>query len=56
MCQEHAVHTSSKLKALSELDRKRWWVTPEHSLGFSHPDILLILLGCENQRNAKLGR
>ena len=56
MFQKYVVHTSnSKTYSLSKLDRKRWWLNPELSLGFGHPDIPL-RLGCENQRNPKRER
>ena len=37
----------TRKRALSKLDMYRWFINPELSLGFGHPEIPL-RLGCEN--------
>ena len=45
----------TRKRALSKLDRTRWRVNPELSLGFGHPDIPL-RLSCEIPRNFRRER
>ena len=55
-CIKNTFHTLQTRKhALYNLDRNRWWINPEQSLGFRHHDILL-RLGCENEHNPKRER
>ena len=52
-CKKNKLYTvQTRKRALAKLDRKRWYVNGEKSLGFGHPDIPL-QLGCENQCNPK---